>query len=197
VGDGRQALTLYAPYYAESKADGSVHILNNAMLSFLVEKDNQRTNEEFSYKVANSMNDFARKYDLGLIPNNFYQNYGYSTKIINNTFFDAFHINRKVFIDPYVWDYDDQHDYRYYANVKNGTHLMDKVRRGENLDAALKRVLREELQVADNYVGARIWGVEFDRDKEGILTPRLKINVYVHGLKERHRSRDHDWVSIK
>lgn len=197
VGDGRQVLVIYSPYYAENREDGSVHILNNSMLNFLVEKDDQRTNREFSYKVADSMNDFARKYDLGLVPSGFYQNYGFPTKVINTTYFDSFHINRKVFIDPYVWDFDDQHDYRFYQNVKNGMHLMDKVRKGETLDIALKRTLREELQVADDYVGARIWGIEFDRDREGILTPRLKMNVFVHGMTEKHKSQSHDWVSIK
>lgn len=197
VGDGRQMLVIYSPYYGENKEDGTIHILNNAMLDFLTEKDDQRTNREFSYKVADSMNDFARKYDLGLVPRSFYQNYGFATKIINETYFDAFHIDRKVFIDPYVWDFDDQHDYRYYKNIKNGMHLMDKVRKGEDLDGAIKRVLREELEVAEDYVGARIWGIEFDRDREGILTPRLKISVYVHGMVEKHRSQSHDWVSIK
>lgn len=197
VGDGRKVHVIYSPYYAENEDDGSVHIVNNPMLSFLAEKDNQQINQEFSYKVADSMNDFARKYDLGLVPSSFYQNYGFSTKIINNTYFDTFHIDRKVFIDPYVWDFDDQHDYRYYKNIKNGMHLMDKVRRGEDLDTALKRVLREELEVADDYVGALIWGIEFDRDKEGILTPRLKMNVFVRGMVEKHRSQSHDWVSIK
>ncbi len=197
LDDGRQVLSIMPPYYAEHKHNGSIHILNNAMLTFLEEKDNQATNQEFSYKVADSMQDFARKYDLGLIPSSFYQNYGLPAKIVNQTYFDAFHIKRKVFIDPYVWDFDDQHDYRFYQNVKNGMHLMDKVRKGENLDEALKRVLREELKVADNYVGAKIWGIEFDRDRDGILTPRLKINIFVNGMTQKHRSQDHDWVSAK
>lgn len=197
VDDGRQASVIYPPFYVEHKDDGSIHILNNPMLNFLAEKDNQETNREFSYKVANSMQDFARKHDLGLVPSSFYQNYGFSTKIINETYFDINHINRKVFIDPYVWDFDDEHDYRFYKNVKNGMHLMDKVRKGENLDQALKRVLREELQVADNYVGARVWGIEFDIDRDGILTPRLRINIFVHGMTKKHRSQNHDWVSIK
>lgn len=197
LNDGRSALVIYTPYYAESKEDGSIHVLNNAMLSFLTEKENQQTSNEFSYKVADSMQDFARKHDLRLVPKSFYQSWGQPTKIINETSFDHVHMDRKVFIDPYVWDFDDEHDYRYYKNVKNGMHLMDKVRPGEDLDSALKRVLREELQVADDYVGARIWGIEFDRDKEGILTPRLKMNVFVHGMVEKHKSQSHDWVSVK
>ena len=195
--DGRRVLMIYSPYYAENKDDGTIHILNNAMLNFLASKNNQQVNEEFSYQVADSMQDFARKYDLNLVPSSFYQSYGVSTKIINETYFDALHINRKVFIDPYVWDFDDAHDYRHYKNVKNGMHLMDKVRNGENLDSALKRILKEELEVADDYIAARIWGVEFDRDKEGILTPRLRINVFVHGMTQKQKSQTHDWVSIK
>ena len=74
---------------------------------------------------------------------------------------------------------------------------MDKVRKGEDPHGAVKRVLREELQVADNYVGLRIWGLEFDRDKEGIITPRLKMNIFVQGMAQKHRSQSHDWVSIK
>jgi len=197
LDDGRRALVIYQPYYAESKSDGSIHILNDRMLAYISKKENQTLNEEFSYKVADSMQDFARKYDLQLVPTSFYQNYGVPTKIINETYFDAFHIGRKVFIDPYVWDFDDEHDYRYYKNVETGMHLMDKVRSGENLDDAIRRTLSEELKVADDYVGARIWGIEFDRDKEGILTPRLRISVYVNGMEEKHRSQDHDWVSIK
>ncbi|MBI2590768.1 MAG: hypothetical protein HYW33_02695 [Candidatus Blackburnbacteria bacterium] len=195
--DGRTALVIYSPYYAEDKRNGTVHILNNPMLSFLTEKENQETNGEFSYKVADSMQDFARKYDLGLVPRNFYQNYSKPVKIINETYFDALNINRKVFIDPCVYDFDDEHDYRYYKNTETGLHLMDKVRPGENLDIAIKRVLREELQVAEDYVGVRIWGVDFDRDREGILTPRLRMNIFVHGMLENRKSKTHDWVSVK
>ena len=197
VGDGRQVFVVYSPYYCENKEDGSIHIINNYMLEFLKKKDDKQTNREFSYKVADSMQDFARKYDLGLVPTSFYQNYGQTTKIINDTHFDVANIKRKVFIDPYVWDFDDEHDYRYYDNVKNGVHLMDKVRKGENLDTAIKRVLKEELKVADDYVGVRIWGIEFDRDRESQLTPRLKVNVFVHGMAQKKKSEDHDWVTLK
>lgn len=197
LDDGRSVLSIYSPFYAENKKDGSVHILNNYMLDFLSEKEDQRVSSEFSYRVADSMDDFARKYDVGLIPGNFYQSSAYTIKVINDTYFDVFSIDRKVFIDPYVWDFDAQHDYRFYKNVKNGAHYMDKVRSGEDLDTALKRFLREELQVANDYVGARIWGIEFDRDRDGILTPRLKMNVFVRGVLEKHRNQTHDWVSLK
>ena len=190
-------ITINPPIYLEDRSTGAIHIANYPMLDYLVQKDNQQINQEFSYKIADSMSDFAKKYDLGLVPVSFYRNYGKSVKLINDTDFDADHIDRKVFIDPYVWDFDADHEPKYYTNVKNGMHLMDKVRKGEDLDIAIKRLLREELEVAEDYVGANIWGIDFDRDRDGILTPRLKMNVYVHGMAERQRSRDHDWVSIK
>lgn len=197
LDQNRQALMIYAPYYAEHKHDGTVHIINNAMLSFLIQKENQQINKEFSYKVADSMDDFAQRYDVGLVPASFYQNFGRGTKIINQTYFDVFNIHRKVFVDPYVWNFNDGHDKRFYANTDNGLHLMDKVRKGETLDDALKRILREELKVANDYTGAQVWGLEFDRDREGALTPRLKINVFVRGLTRHQQSKNHDWVSLK
>lgn len=195
--DGRSALAIYPPYYAENKFDGSIHIINDKMLDYVSKRENQTLSAEFSYKVADSMSDFAMKYDFALVPTSFYQNYGVPIKIINETYFDVFNIDRKVFIDPYVWDFDDTHDRRYYKNIKTGMHLMDKVRNGEDLNDAIVRTLKEELKVSDDYIGARIWGIEFDRDKEGILTPRLRISVFVNGMAEKHRSQDHDWVSIK
>lgn len=197
TSDGVTVAKIYPPFYAESKTDGSIHILNPDMLSYLVEKENKQTNSEFSYKIATNLDEFARKYDFKIVPVDFYQCYGLSSKIINSTYFDVFHIRRKVFIDPYVWDFDSDYDHKYYQNVKNGMHFMDKVRKDEDLNGALKRVLTEELKVADDYVGAHVRQIDFDRDRDGILTPRLKINVFVHGLVQKHASQTHDWVSIK
>ncbi len=194
---GELSTVMYPPYFAENSEDGSVHILNDAMLNFLLSKENQIINEEFSYKVADSMNEFARKYDLGIIPSGFYANYGVNAKIVNKTYFDIHNIKRKVFIYPIVWDFDSKTGLEHFRNVKNGTILMDKVRKDETLDTALKRVLSEELKVATDYIGANVWDIEFDRDKEGVLTPRLKIDIFVSGLKQKHASSDHDWVSIR
>lgn len=99
---GEYSSIMYPPVFAENKKDGSVHILNDAMLYFLLSKENQTINDEFSYKVADSLHEFARKYDCGIIPNTFYENFGKSTKIINKTTFDINTINRKVFIVPHV-----------------------------------------------------------------------------------------------
>ncbi len=194
---GEYSSVMYPPYFAQNSEDGSIHIINDAMLGFLLSKENQTINEEFSYKVAESMNEFGRKYDYGIIPSSFYANYNVTPKIVNKTAFDIHNINRKVFIYPIVWDFDSKTGLEHFRNVKNGTILMDKVRAGETLDDALKRLLREELKVASDYVGANVWDIEFDRDKEGALTPRLKIDVFVNGLKQKHASSDHDWVSIK
>jgi hypothetical protein len=190
-------ITVNPPYFLENKDDGSIHIVNTAMLDFLVQKEDQSISDEFSYKIAESMDEFAKKDDLALTPATFYSNYKKSVKVINQTAFDIETINRKVFIDPYIWDFDAEHSPRFYDNVKNGLHMMDKIRRGETLDVAVKRMLIEEFKLSGEYVGIRIWDVEFDRDKEGVLTPRLKMHIFVHGLDSKRRSDDHDWVSRK
>jgi len=53
-----------------------------------------------------------------------------------------------------------------------------------------------KLKIADDYVGARIWGIDFDRDRDGFLTPRLKMHIFVSGMTDKQRSKDHDWVSL-
>lgn len=64
---------------------------------------------------------------------------------------------------------------------------MDKIRQGETLDTTLKRILSEELKIAHDYLGAFVSDeVEFDRDRDGIITPRLVVWVYVDKIgKER------------
>ena len=195
VEEGNSILNL--PIYAENKIDGSVHIINNMMLDFLLNKENKEISEEFSYKVSDSMNDFAKKYDFGLVPFNFYQNFKLTTKIINYTYFDVFNVSRKVFISPFIWDFDSDYEPKYYQNIKNGIHFMDKIRNGETLDNSLKRILSEELQISNDYVGAAILDIEFDRDREGILTPRLRLNVFVNGLNDENKKKNHDWVTLK
>jgi hypothetical protein len=195
--NGQGQISINPPYYLEDERDGTIHIANQTFLNYLVQKADQSLGTEFSYQVANDMDDFARKYDLGLIPRSFYQSYGKDIQIINDTDFEIGTIERKVFIDPYVWDFDTDKDNRYFENLSNGLHFMDKIRFGENLTTAVRRILREELKLSGDYVGIRIWGLDVDRDRDGILTPRLRMNIYVHGLSDKHRSDTHDWVSVR
>ena len=66
---------------------------------------------------------------------------------------------------------------------------MDKIRPGEDLNKAILRILREELKIADDYIAAHVIEyVEFDRDKEGVITPRLIVEVYVGKIKNK------DWA---
>ena len=190
--DGSE-ITINPPFYCEDRTDGFVHIINEAMLKFLMSKNDHTTNAEFSYRVADSMDEFAKKFDLGLIPSRFYQNYGRTNQIINSTDFSIDHIDRKVFIDPYIWDFDSQARY----TDSKGVHLMDKIRKGEDMETALRRILREEFKVEDDYVGAVIWGIDFDRDKENLLTPRLKVNVFIRGLADMQKDQSHDWTSLR
>lgn len=179
-------------YYALNKKN-EVVIVNRALINFLFEKEIPETEiGELQYVVAPNVQKFAYMDDRNLIPNNFYKFYRKSHKIINDSDFDIYNIRRKVFIKPYIMELQEERN-EFYTYAGDGSSLlfMDKIRRGETLDQSIKRVLSEELKVADDYIGAHIVeDVEFDRDRDGVITPRLIIMVYVEKIN------NHDW-SIK
>jgi alpha-N-acetylglucosamine transferase len=61
---------------------------------------------------------------------------------------------------------------------------MDKIRKDETLEDTLERIL-QELGIAETFIRARVFGdIEFDRDKDGILTPRLLVQVFVDKIEK-------------
>ncbi len=88
--------------------------------------------------------------------NSFYQNFSLSTHIINEKYFDTNNINRKAFIDPYIYDFDIDQGYKYFTDLKNGLHYMDKVRIGESLYTSITRILKEYAELDGTHVGARV-----------------------------------------
>lgn len=178
--------------FAQPNGQEEVHLINNVLLDYLLTFGNKPgdPNEEFSYEVAPDLQTFAMYYDCELIPFNFYLYYKKPLKILNFTTFDTESIDRKVFVKPLVTELN-KRDQKPYIVAAEGSSLiiMDKIRPGENLETTLKRVLREELKIADDFVRAKITKIEFDRDKEGIITPRLVVVVYVDKIKEEAKER--------
>lgn len=189
-------------YYAISKEDNSVHFINDNLLYHLVviENEDLKTNE-FSYKVANDIEDFVRKYDFGLIPTNFYEYFNKPFKILNFSGFDIENPGRKVFVKPYILEFDsDKSEFFKIAWDESALLFMDKIRHGETLNETILRILREELKVSENYVGATVSRiVEYDLDKRDILTPRLIVRIFVEKAQltvEQKAKKDRTWVSF-
>jgi len=174
-------------YYAQD-ADGRMVIINRALLEFIYEKEiPEKELPELSYEVAPSIQDFGYMFDRRLIPLNFYEYYQKPHKIINRSFFDIDNPGRKVFIKPYIFELK-QETNEFYTQAGEGSSLlfMDKIRPGETLDQTIKRILSEDLKIAEDYLGAFVAeDVGFDRDKEGVLTPRLIVFIYVEKIKNR------------
>ncbi|MFC1748289.1 hypothetical protein ACFL2V_05730 [Pseudomonadota bacterium] len=176
-------------FYALNQ-NGQVVIVNKYLIGFLYGKDIPEKNlKELSYIVADSIQTFGLKYDRRIIPTNFYDFFGKSSKIINESKFNINNPGRKVFIKPYIFELREEMGEFYQITGRDGQAMlmMDKIRRGETLDVALKRVLSEELKIASDYIGAFVSEeIEFDRDRDGIITPRLVIWVYIKKIeKER------------
>lgn len=178
-------------YYALKK-DNSVAIVNPYLLNFIYKKEiPEKDLAELSYVVAPNLNFFAGMFDKGLIPTKFYEYYGKSFKIINESHFDLLNPGRKVFVKPLILEFNQETDefYTYASDNSSSLLLMDKIRPGETLDAAILRILKEDLKIADDYLGAFVSeNVEFDRDKEGMMTPRLIVVIYVDKIKNK------DWA---
>lgn len=175
-------------YYAINLIDKKVHLINPHLLEHIYDKVIPETTlPELSYPVASDLNHFSAMYDKELIPINFYEYYGQSTKIVNYSFFNLQRQDRKVFIKPYIFEFQvDRGRFYTYAGPNGGSLLaMDKIRPGETLDQALTRILNIDLKISPDYLAALVSRhVEFDRDKEGILTPRLVISVYVDKIND-------------
>lgn len=179
----------YGAFYAQN-SQGQIVIVNRFLIDFLYNKDiPEKEVKEMSYVVAPSLKLFCLAYDKQLIPKNFYEYYEKSTKIINNSYFDVTNPGRKVFIKPYIFELREELGEFYKIADDEGQALlqMDKIRPGETLDKSLTRILSEDLKIANDYIGAFVSEeVEFDRDRDGILTPRLVVWVYVDKIeKER------------
>ncbi len=183
-------------YFVTDK-DNKVYLVNNDLMTYFMDKNKSEPSDDFLVQVSNSVNDFTNKANQGLIPRDFYKYQKTGIKIINKTSFDISNIKRKVFIKPFILQLKDVDRENTILDKENHMQLMDKVRSGETLDGAIRRVLKEELQIADDYVGAIIHHIEYDKDKEGNLTPRLFMHIFVNELDEHAQNRKYDWVSLK
>jgi len=176
-------------YYALTK-ENSVVLVNKFLIDFMYGKDiPENSISDLYYVVAANMQSFGLKYDRHLIPTDFYEYFNKSIKILNYSKFNINHPGRKVFIKPYIYELREETGEFYQIAGNDGQALlvMDKIRQGETLDQALTRLVKDELKIADDYLGAYVSNeIEFDRDRDGLVTPRLVVWVYVNKIeKER------------
>lgn len=187
--------------YASSSQDGEIHILNNHLVDYFTEPGAIKENSgELSYPVAPDLKTFVALVDRELVPEKFYEYYKRSVKIFNHSGFNIKNPGRKVFVKPYIFEFDNEKQ-GFYKIAKDGSSVirMDKILKGETLDDTIKRVLRD-LNIGDDYLKAKVLEeIEFDRDKEGRLTPRLLVMVYMERIANKEeftRKAAQKWVPI-
>jgi len=184
-------------HYYEHIPSGAVHLVNPALLALYFTSHISQAHPELSYKVADSAEDLMRRDDHGLIPTNFYWFFKRDLKIINYSFYPIDHIKHKVFFVPAVYRFGNREDLN---RLPGGGSLADKVRKGETLDQAIRRVLRDELKMADDYIGAAVTTrIEFDFDRDDKPTPKLFIKVVIADgelPKQAEQKMRRGWKSI-
>jgi len=167
--------------YAKKNDSNEMHIINGYLLEYLVNNPATAVSPEFSYKVAETLDDFSMRYEVGLIPISFYKYYGKSQKITNWGDFDIDTIDRKVFIKPYVFELNSVKQGFYAVAGPDGHAIgMTKVSKGQTVEQAVRDFLKNELNIAQDFIGATVEGImEFDFDKENNLTPRIIMKVFI------------------
>lgn len=189
-------------YYTTKTDDPAIYLVNSDLIDYFAATKQFEETPELYYKVADNIEDFVAKYDVDLIPTSFYEFYGKSFKIINRSNFNIENPGRKIFIKPYIFELSNSDSMFHTLPGAKGSLLhMTKILQGETLDMALKRFLSEDLKVTRDYIGAYVDRfIDFDRDKENRLTPRLIVRVYVGEgvLPEKIREEaNRGWMSIQ
>lgn len=189
-------------FYAQSVRDHTIHIINPALLNYFAEfGTDEKPEPELSYQVADTLQQFVAMHDAEIIPIHFYEYYSRSLKIINYSYINVWRVRRKIFVKPFLFEYDKtRQSYEMISGERAAVHFADKIRKGENLDTSLKRILGEELKIGNDYVRAKVaHRIEFDRDKEDKLIPRTFVSVYMREIPKTKRIKKQSkrgWTSL-
>lgn len=172
----------YGCYCQKKNGGPEIYFINGFLLEYLSSNRQHYDSNEFAYKVSDNLENFVTRFDVNLIPIKFYKHYGKSLKIENLSYFDIEHIDRKVFVKPYILGLRKKDQSCYTVGGEDGGSLilMTKILKGETLDDTLRRFIKEDLKLDCDYVGAVVNPyIEFDLDREQKLTPRLQVRVYI------------------
>lgn len=186
-------------FYARKRGKNEIHIINPYLFDYYLNWGGVSVKSpEFSYEVAPDIERFTQYANRGLIPFSFYDNFGKDIKIFNSSGIDIENPGRKVFIKPIVMQIGNESFQFFTKQGERGAMIiMDKIMEGENLDQTLNRILKE-WKLADGYLRAFVAkDIEFDKDKTGLLTPRIMVFVYVERLLKTPEGSQRDWDPIK
>ena len=186
-------------FYGRKIGQNQIHIINPYLLEYYMNWGGVTAKSpEFSYEVAEDINKFTLYANRGLLPFSFYSKFGNDIKIYNDSGIDIDNPGRKVFIKPIVLQIDNESFQFYTKQGERGAMiLMDKIREGETLDISLNRILKE-WGLSDGYLRAFVArNVEFDKDRNDLLTPRIMVYVYVEKLLKTPEGGQRDWDPIK
>lgn len=101
---------------------------------------------------------------------------------------------RKTFFKPLIFELRGK-DRPYLSKGEAGEPLisMSRVLPNQNLEVELTNLLREK-NIAPEFIRARISShIEFDRDKEEILTPRVIVYVLVEKFNKKGPEQRRTW----
>lgn len=162
---------------------GEIGLVNPFLLDFALSQNvDKLDSRELIFTVAKNVSEFCSLYDFQAIPFDFYQFYRKPLRILNYSHINLDNPGRKVFIKPFIYFLGEDGRYGLTKDERALT-AMDKIRRGESLDKALVRILSDDLGIAKDFDRAVVYKrLEFDLDREGQITPRLLVNIFIKNI---------------
>lgn len=183
-------------FFVRPKGKEEIHIVNPYLINYYLAWKTNDKSQEFSYSVAPNIQQFSIFAERGLIPENFYRFYGKDLKVFNYSGIDINNPRRKIFVKPFIFEISDPQFRAYLRQSEKGALLaMDKIIEGETFDQTIIRILKD-LGIAEDYIRARVrQELEFDKDRNGYITPRLIAEVFVEKIKKAPAGSDRSWES--
>ena len=154
-------------FYARSLKDNTIHLVNNHLLAYFLEKKQLKKLKEISVEVAPDIATFVALFDRGLIPTNFYKTYLHPKfKIVNLNGFDFEKLNQDIFFTPIFFKLD---KIRQTFKQISPNMRKDFLKKGSSVTAHIK---------GDFLVAKVANDIDFEIDKKGKMIPRMTFSIF-------------------
>ena len=166
-------------FYAKDPKDGSIHLINSHLLSFLIDnKSIYPKQKQFSTKVAEDIGTFIALLDRNLIPLDFYQHYHHPSNIINLSGFDINKLEEDIRILPVYFRLDIQKQQFSQLNKAKFTPNPKNVNKGMSLKKLIINDLKK-INHKENIISVKI-SRNINYIEEGSnLIPLLSASIFL------------------
>ena len=151
-------------------SDNSIHLVNRHLLEYLKEnKEEKLFKDEFSIKIADSIDQFVALFDRGLVPLSFHKCKDEAERIINLSGLDLDSAYTDLELAPIYFSYDKEDQSMKQNESSNYPNLID-IKKGGSIIKSMQDIPYISLKIAGDIVYQKI---------KGKLIPKISISVFM------------------